>query len=45
MTEVSDRYRRRSTALGDKIAAVPDRCWSSPTPCEEWTARDALLRA
>jgi len=36
---VSDRYRRLSTALADKIAAVPADAWENQSPCEDWTAR------
>lgn len=42
MSEISERYARRAAAFADKVAAVPDDGWSSPTPCEEWTARDIV---
>jgi uncharacterized protein (TIGR03086 family) len=42
MSEISDRYRRLSGAMADRIAAVPDDAWSAPTPCEDWTARDLV---
>lgn len=42
MTEISERYRRLATDVADKVAAVPDDRWSSPSPCEEWTARDVV---
>jgi uncharacterized protein (TIGR03086 family) len=42
MTEISDRYRRLSTAFTEKVAATPDGRWESPSPCKEWTARDVL---
>jgi uncharacterized protein (TIGR03086 family) len=42
MSEISDRYRRLSSAMADRIAAVPDDAWSNPTPCEDWTARDLV---
>jgi uncharacterized protein (TIGR03086 family) len=42
MSEVSDRYRRLSAAFADTIAAVPADRWSSPSPCEEWTALDVV---
>ncbi len=42
MSEISDRYRRLSSAMADRIAAVPDDAWSNPTPCADWTARDLV---
>jgi uncharacterized protein (TIGR03086 family) len=42
MTEISDRYRRLSQAFADTVAAVPDDRWSSPSPCEDWTAVDVV---
>jgi uncharacterized protein (TIGR03086 family) len=42
MSEISERYARRAAAFTDKVAAVPDDGWSSPTPCEDWTARDIV---
>ena len=42
MTEIADRYRRLSDAFAATIAAVPDDRWSSPSPCEDWTARDVV---
>ena len=42
MSDTSDRYRRLSDALAAKIDAVPPDGWSSPTPCEGWTARDLV---
>ena len=42
MTEISDRYRKRSQEFADTVAAVPVDRWSSPSPCEEWTARDVV---
>jgi uncharacterized protein (TIGR03086 family) len=40
--DVADRYRRLAATMTDRIAAVPDDAWSSPTPCEGWTARDLV---
>ena len=41
MTTVSlSPYRAALTPLTDIIAAVPD--WSSPSPCEGWSALDVL---
>jgi uncharacterized protein (TIGR03086 family) len=42
MTEISERYRKRSQEFADTIAAVPEDRWSNPSPCEEWTARDVV---
>lgn len=42
MSEIADRYRRLSDAFAAKVAAVPGDRWSSPTPCEGWTARDLV---
>jgi uncharacterized protein (TIGR03086 family) len=39
---IADRYRRRARLFTDTVAAVaPDR-WSSPSPCEDWNARQVL---
>lgn len=40
MSEISERYARLSRAFGDKVAAVPADRWSSPSPCDGWSARD-----
>jgi uncharacterized protein (TIGR03086 family) len=42
MTEIADRYRRLSAAFADTIAAVPADRWSSPSPCEDWTALEVV---
>jgi uncharacterized protein (TIGR03086 family) len=42
MTETADRYRRLAGAFTDRVAAVPPERWSSPSPCEDWTARDLV---
>jgi uncharacterized protein (TIGR03086 family) len=42
MTEISDRYRRLTATFADTIAAVPADRWSSPSPCEGWSALDVL---
>ena len=42
MTEISERYGRRADAFLEKVAAVGDDQWSSPSPCAEWTARDIV---
>jgi uncharacterized protein (TIGR03086 family) len=40
MNEIADRYRRLSDAFAATVAGVPDDRWASPSPCEDWTARD-----
>lgn len=41
MTEQrAERYRRLANALVATAGAVADAEWSSPSPCEGWTARD-----
>jgi uncharacterized protein (TIGR03086 family) len=42
MTQISERYRKRSQEFADTVAAVPEDRWSNPSPCEEWTARDVV---
>ncbi len=42
MTEISERYQKLSEAMAERIAAVPEDRWSSPTPCPDWTARDLV---
>ena len=42
VSEVSERYRRLSGAVADKIAAVPDGAWENQSPCADWTARDVV---
>ncbi len=42
MTEAADRYRRRADAFGALIAGTAPERWSSPSPCEGWTARDVV---
>jgi uncharacterized protein (TIGR03086 family) len=42
MTEISERYARLADKFAEKVAAVPDDRWSSPSPCAEWTARDIV---
>jgi uncharacterized protein (TIGR03086 family) len=39
---IAQRYRRLSSAFADKVAAVPDDRWGSPSPCQDWTARDVV---
>lgn len=42
MAEIADRYRRRADAFERKVAAVRPDQWDSPSPCEQWTARDVV---
>ena len=42
MTEISERYRKRSQEFADTVAAVPEDRWSSQSPCEDWTALDVV---
>jgi uncharacterized protein (TIGR03086 family) len=42
MEAVTDRYRRLAELMTERIAAVPEDAWSSPTPCEKWSARDLV---
>lgn len=35
---VAERYRRLAARFTDAIAAVPASEWSSPSPCDGWTA-------
>ena len=42
MEPVAERYRRLSSVMTDRIAAVPSSAWSNRSPCSEWTARDLV---
>lgn len=42
MTEISDRYRRLSEEFTRRVEAVPADRWESPSPCEDWNAREVL---
>jgi uncharacterized protein (TIGR03086 family) len=42
MSEISERYRRLSDEFAARVAAVPADRWDSPSPCEDWTARDLV---
>ena len=42
MSEISENYSRLADAFAEKVAAVPADRWESPSPCEEWTARDVV---
>lgn len=42
MSDTSKRYARLADAFTATVAAVPDDRWTSPSPCEGWTARDVV---
>lgn len=42
MSETADRYRRLAAGFTDRVESVPDDRWSSPSPCEGWSARDLV---
>lgn len=42
MTEISDRYRRLAVGFTERVVAVPQDRWSSPSPCPGWSARDVV---
>ena len=42
MTDIADRYDRLAADFAATIDAVPADRWASPSPCEEWTARDVV---
>ena len=42
MSEVSDRYERLTEEFIAAVDAVPGDRWSSPSPCEGWTALDVV---
>jgi len=42
MTEISDRYRRLAVGFTARVTAVPSDRWSSPSPCEGWTAAEVV---
>jgi uncharacterized protein (TIGR03086 family) len=42
MNEIGDRYRRRADAFEALIDGTPPERWASPSPCEEWLARDVV---
>lgn len=39
---VADRFRTLAAGFTARVDAVPDARWGSPSPCEEWTARDVV---
>lgn len=42
MSAISERFRRIAGGFTVRVEAVPDDRWSSPSPCEAWTARDLV---
>ena len=42
MSEIADRYGRLADEFADAVAAVPEERWTSPSPCDDWTARDVV---
>jgi uncharacterized protein (TIGR03086 family) len=42
MSDVNNRYRKVAAQFTDKVERVPAERWSSPSPCEGWTARDVV---
>jgi uncharacterized protein (TIGR03086 family) len=42
MSEISERYRRLSSAFAECVAGVAEDQWDEPTPCEDWTARELV---
>jgi uncharacterized protein (TIGR03086 family) len=42
MSEVIERYQGLSEQFGERVEAASDDAWSSPAPCEGWTARDVV---
>jgi uncharacterized protein (TIGR03086 family) len=42
MDALADRYHRNATGFTNRVEAVADDAWSSPSPCSGWTARDVV---
>jgi len=42
MTQVQDSYRLVSHGFDAAVGAVAPDQWQSPSPCEQWTARDIV---
>src|SRR5688500_19397592 len=40
--EVVERYCSLAAQFGARVEATPDDAWSTPAPCEGWTARDVV---
>ncbi len=43
MSEVSDRYATIASGFTKRMEAVPADRWASPSPCDDWTARDVVV--
>lgn len=43
VTEISERYRTIADTFAARVEGIPADRWSSPSPCEGWTARDVAL--
>jgi uncharacterized protein (TIGR03086 family) len=43
VSEVADRYRRVADGFSAKLAGVGTNGWSSPSPCDGWSARDVTV--
>ena len=42
MSDIADRYDRLAADFAATVDAVPADRWTSPSPCEGWTARDVV---
>ncbi len=42
MTEIADRFRRRSAVFTERVDEVPDDAWDNRSPCDDWVARDIV---
>lgn len=40
MSEVAERYERIAAGFTARLSSVPPGSWTSPSPCEGWTAHD-----
>ena len=42
MSDIAATYRRRADAFEALIESTPPELWSSPSPCDGWSARDVV---
>jgi uncharacterized protein (TIGR03086 family) len=42
VSEIADRWDRVADAFSARVEAVPPGAWTSPSPCEGWTAHDVV---
>jgi uncharacterized protein (TIGR03086 family) len=42
MSEIAERYRRVADQFTERVRAVPESAWETPSPCEGWVARDVV---